>query len=343
MIEINMVEIINKTQNKINDKEVSNLIANNKLIDVIETNWLFYPEKLFLSPDKFEWVSFVCEDRNGIKIFCKLTQGKIESDYRTQYDYINRLVEKGVVAANLILTNKEKYCVNVGEYTLTVQNYIEGVDKSTYTISDVEKVSINQAKMHNISSSMSFQKDSLSDNNNIEKRMRFFTESDPPSDGLKEEYEIINNYINNLNQDCLKASFNNANVLCHFDLHSFNVLWVNDNPAVIDFDDVCFESPENDLMYSVWHWTRNHSPQTDVLSQSQKEIAISYLKRYFSYRKHELRDPKLLFALDLICVRIMIYEYFRAIKIGDAFQLKVQLLELINWTGDLKRAVADYL
>jgi hypothetical protein len=77
------------------------------------------------------------------------------------------------------------------------------------------------------------------------------------------------------------------------------------------------------------------------LSQSQKEIAISYLKRYFSHRKQNSRDPKLIFALDLIGVRIMIYEYLRAIRINDAPQLKAQLLELINWTGDLKGIVAD--
>ena len=201
---------------------------------------------------------------------------------------------------------------------------------------------MNQAKMHNISSSMSFQKNSLSDNNNIEKRMRSFTESTPPSDDLKESYNIIKHYLNNLDENCLKASFNKANVFCHFDLHSFNVLWVHDEPVIIDFDDFCFESPENDLMYSVWHWTRNHFPQNDTLSQAQKEIATSYLRSYLSNRGCALKSEELLFALDLIGVRIMIYEYFRAIKINDASQLKVQLLELINWTGNLKGIVADY-
>lgn len=342
IIGINMVKVINKTQNKRNDKEVSSLIANNKLIEIIEKNWSFYPEKLFLSPEKFEWISFICEDRKGSRIFCKLTQDKTENDYKTQYDYINKLTEKGVLVATLKQTNQNDYCVPVGDYTLTVQEYIEGVDKPTYTISDVEKVAMTQAKMHNISSSMSFQKNSLSDNNNIEKRMRSFMESVPPSDDLKEAYDIIKDYINNLNQDCLRESFNNANILCHFDLHSFNVLWVNDAPVVIDFDDLCFESPENDLMYSVWHWTRNNSPQNDTLSQEQKEIATSYLKSYFSHRGCALKSEELLFALDLIGVRIMVYEYFRSIKINDASQLKVQLLELINWTGDLKGVVADY-
>ena len=121
-----------KNQNKRNNKEVSNFIENNKLIESIQTNWDFYPEKLFLSPDKFEWVSFVCEDKKGSKIFCKLTQDKTENDYKTQYDYINKLIEKGVLAANLIVTKTKDYCVHVGDYTLTVQEHIEGIDKPTY-------------------------------------------------------------------------------------------------------------------------------------------------------------------------------------------------------------------
>jgi hypothetical protein len=79
------------------------------------------------------------------------------------------------------------------------------------------------------------------------------------------------------------------------------------------------------------------------LSQYQKEIAINYLKSYLSCREYAFKDEKLLYALDLICLRIMIYEYFRAMKIKEVTQLNDQFLQLINWTGELKNNVGDFL